>query len=73
MQTLEIRHFATLTIRTDPDGLYMLGPTSAGKRIIQELLESGDELYAFVNGLRLVSKGAVGDGGNVAHEIFELI
>jgi hypothetical protein len=39
VQTLEIRHFATLTIRTDPDGLYMLGTTSAGKRIIQELLE----------------------------------
>jgi hypothetical protein len=144
VQTLEIHHFATLTIRTDPDGLYMLGPTSAGKRIIQELLEveligprvrgrmignsgadwlaiaddgevtldirllietddgarvfvhldgranwaehlgrgpifstvrleSGDERYAFVNGLRLVSKGAVGEGGNVAHEIFELV
>jgi hypothetical protein len=142
--TLETRHFATLTIRTDPDGLYMLGTTSAGKRIIQELLEvelvgprvrgrmignsgadwlavaddgevtldirllietddgarvfvhldgranwaeqlgrgpifstarleSGDERYAFLNGLRLVSKGAVGDGGTVAHEIFELV
>jgi hypothetical protein len=35
--------------------------------------ESGDEAYAFVNGLRLVSKGVVGDGGNVAHEIFELV
>jgi hypothetical protein len=144
MQTLEIHHFATLTIRTDPDGLYVLGTTSAGKRIIQELLEvdlvgprvrgrmignigadwlavaddgevtldirllietddgarvfvhldgranwaeklgqgpifstvrfeSGDERYAFVNTLRLVSKGEVGAGGNVAHEIFELV
>ena len=36
-------------------------------------LESGDEPYAFVNGLRVVSKGAVGDSGNVAHEIFELV
>ena len=36
-------------------------------------LESGDDPYAFVNGLRLVSKGAVGEGGNVAHEIFELV
>jgi hypothetical protein len=142
--TLESRHFASLKIRTDPDGLYMLGTTSAGKRIIQELLEveltgervngnmignsgadwlavagdgevtldirvlietddgarvflhldgranwaeqlgrgaifsvvrfeSGDERYAFVNGLRLVSKGAVGDGGAVTHEIFELL
>jgi hypothetical protein len=102
VQSLEIRHFATLTIRTDPDGLYMLGTTSAGKRIIETddgarvfvhldgratwaeqlgqgpifstvRLESGDAPYAFVNGLRLVSKGAVGDGGTVAHEIFELV
>ena len=35
---MELRPFGTLTIQTDPDGLYMLGDTSAGKRIIQELL-----------------------------------
>ncbi len=144
METLKIQPFATLTIRTDPNGLYMLGTTSVGTRIIQELLEasvagdrlqgkmigksgadwltiasngevtldiriiiethdgakvfmhldgranwaeqlgkgaiyatvqieSGDERYAFVNGMRLVSKGEIGVDGNVAHEIYELV
>lgn len=144
MESLEIKHFATLSIRTDPNGLYMLGATSAGTRIIQELLEveltgdrvrghmignsgadwlaigsdgevtldirvlietndgarvyvhldgranwaeqlgrgaiystarleSGDDRYSWVNQLRLVSKGSVGEGGVVAHELFELI
>ncbi|MCW2549539.1 MAG: hypothetical protein JWN96_3999, partial [Mycobacterium sp.] len=35
---MELRPFGTLTINTDPDGLFMLGDTSAGKRIIQEFL-----------------------------------
>ena len=140
---MELRPFGTLTIVTDPDGLFLLGTTSAGKRIIQELksvqldgrvqgtmvgkaaadwltvdddgnvtldirvlliqtddgaqvyvhldgraqwperlgdgpiysratLEAGDERYAWVNHLPLVSKGAVAPGGGVAHELFEL-
>lgn len=140
---MELRPFATLTIETDPDGLFMLGPTSVGRRIIQEFssvrlegpklrgtmtgrsgadwltldaeghatmdirallltddgahvfvtldgradwseglgrgavfstarLESGDERYQWVNHLPLVSKGAVIEGGGVAHELFEL-
>jgi len=140
---MELLPFGTLTIQTDPDGLFMLGTTSAGKRIIQELLtvtfegerlkgtmvgkaaadwltvddngmttldirviiktddgahvyfaldgradwseglgrgviycradlESGDERYAWVNHLPLVSKGAVAAGGGVAHELFQL-
>ena len=144
MEPLQTHHFATLTIRTDPNGLYMLGATSVGTRIIQELLEahvagdrlgghmignsgadwltiaangevtldirvlietddgakvfvhldgranwaeqlgrgaiystvrieSGDERYAFVNGMRFVSKGEIGEGGAVAHEIYELV
>ena len=144
MDALEIRHFGTLSITTDPNGLFMLGATSAGKRIIQELLaaefdgerligrmignsgadwltiadngevtldirlvletndgarvyvhldgranwaerlgagaiyatarlESGDERYTFVNQLRLVSKGSIGEGGAVAHELYELM
>ena len=36
-------------------------------------LESGDERYSFVNQMRLVSKGSIGEGGNVAHELYELI
>jgi Protein of unknown function (DUF3237) len=33
---MELRPLGTLTIETDPDGLFMLGTTSAGQRIIQE-------------------------------------
>jgi len=140
---MELRPFGTLTIQTDPDGLFMLGETSVGRRIIQELksvrfegarftgamtgkfaadwltvddtghvtldirvllltedgahifvtldgrahwpeqlgrgaiyskvqLESGDERYAWVNHLPLVSKGEVVSGA-VAHEFFELV
>jgi hypothetical protein len=35
---MELRPLGTLTISTDPDGLYMLGETSAGRRIVQEFL-----------------------------------
>ena len=140
---MELRPLGTLTIQTDPDGLYMLGETSAGRRIIQEFLsvrldgdrvsgtmvgkagadwlsldsdghvvldirvllvtedgahvfvtldgrahwpqlgqgpiystaklESGDERYAWVNHLPLVSKGEIVEGRAVAHQIFELV
>ena len=141
---MELRPFGTLTIDTDPDGLFMLGTTSAGQRVIQEFrgvrlegeriratmtakagadwltisdegratidirvlvrtddgalvyvvldgradwwaglgrgpiystawLESGDERYAWVNHLPLVSKGEVTQGRAVAHELFELV
>jgi len=33
---MKLRPFGTLTIQTDPDGLYMLSATSVGLRIIQE-------------------------------------
>ncbi len=139
---MELRPLGTLTIQTDPDGLFMLGETSAGRRIIQELkavsfegdrlrgsmtgksaadwltvdaaghvtldirvllltddgahvfvtldgraywpqlgkgsiysratLESGDEKYAWVNHLPLVSKGEIVNGA-VAHELFQLV
>jgi hypothetical protein len=36
-------------------------------------LESGDERYHWVNRLPLVAKGAVLEGGGVAHELFELV
>ena len=35
---MELRPFGTLTIQTDPDGLFMLSPTAVGQRIIQEFL-----------------------------------
>jgi hypothetical protein len=141
---MELRPFGTLTIETDPDGLFMLGVTSGTQRIIQEFLsvrfeservrgtmtaraaadwltvddggratidirvllltddgahvyvtldgrarwaeglgrgpiysmarlESGDERYAWVNDVPLVSKGEVTAGRAVAHEFFQLI
>ena len=141
---MELRPFGTLTIQTDPDGLFMLGDTSAGRRMIQEFrsvllegerlsasmtgkagadwlaidstnhvtldirvvlqtgdgahffvtlagraywpqlgrgdifssvrIESGDEKYAWVNHLPLVSKGQIVEGSRaVAHRIFELV
>jgi hypothetical protein len=33
---MELRAFGILTIDTDPDGLFMLGTTSVGQRIVQE-------------------------------------
>ena len=141
---MNLEPFGTLTIQTDPDGLFMLGETSVGKRIIQEFLsvqfeserlrgsmtarsgadwltvdaagnatidikvllltddgahvfvtldgtarwgeglgrgpiysrarlESGDERYAWVNGVPLISKGAVTEDRAVAHQFFEMI
>ena len=35
---MELRPFGTLTIETDPEGLYILGVTSGTQRIIQEFL-----------------------------------
>jgi len=37
---MELEHFATLTLKVAGDGLYMLGPTPAGTRIIQEISEA---------------------------------
>ena len=34
---MQLEPFGILTIQTDPEGLFMLGETSVGRRIIQEL------------------------------------
>jgi hypothetical protein len=50
---MELRPFGTLTISTDPDGLYMLGDTSAGRRIVQEFLSvrlEGERLSGTMTG-----------------------
>jgi Protein of unknown function (DUF3237) len=50
---MELRPFGTLTIHTDPDGLFMLGKTSAGQRIIQEFLSvsfEGERLKGTMTG-----------------------
>jgi len=49
----ELRPFGTLTIQTDPDGLFMLGTTSVGRRIIQEFASvrfAGERLRATMTG-----------------------
>jgi hypothetical protein len=37
---MELRPFATLTLAVASDGLYMLGATPAGTRIVQEISEA---------------------------------
>jgi hypothetical protein len=38
IRAMELQPFGTLTIATDPQGLFMLGDTSVGQRIVQEFL-----------------------------------
>jgi hypothetical protein len=50
---MELRPFGTLTIQTDPDGSFILGTTSVGRRIIQEFLDvrlEGERLRATMTG-----------------------
>jgi hypothetical protein len=50
---MQLRPFGTLTIKTDPDGLFMLGETSVGRRIIQEFLSvsfEGERLRGVMTG-----------------------
>ena len=50
---MELRPFGTLTIQTDPDGLFMLGETSVGRRIIQEFVSvrfDGERLRGTMTG-----------------------
>jgi hypothetical protein len=37
---MELKPFATLTLAVASDGLYMLGATPAGTRIVQEINEA---------------------------------
>jgi hypothetical protein len=50
---MDLRPFATLTIQTDPDALFILGETSVGRRIIQEFLSvrlEGERLTGTMTG-----------------------
>jgi hypothetical protein len=50
---VQLEPFGTLTIQTDPNGLFMLGETSVGKRIIQEFLSvqfQGERLRGSMTG-----------------------
>jgi len=50
---MELRPLGTLTIQTDPEGLFMLGETSVGRRIIQEFVSvrfDGERLRGAMTG-----------------------
>jgi hypothetical protein len=69
---MELRPFGTLTINTDPDGLFMLGDTSAGKRIIQEVLSvtfEGERLRGVMTGKSGADWLAIDPTGHVTLDI----
>jgi hypothetical protein len=71
---MDLRPFGTLTIQTNPDGRADWSEgLGRGAVYSTARLESGDERYRWVNHLPLASKGAVLEGGGVAHELFELV
>src|ERR1700730_3156689 len=73
---VQLEPFGTLTIQTDPDGLFMLGETSVGKRIIQELRSvrfEGERLRASMTGKCAADWLAVDPDGNVTLDIRVLL
>src|SRR4029078_3430770 len=68
---MELQPFGTLTIVTDPDGLFMLGTTSAGKRIIQELksVRLDGRVQGTMTGKAAADWLTVDDNGNVTLDI----
>jgi hypothetical protein len=73
---MELRPFGTLTIQTDPNGLFMLGDTSAGRRIIQEFLSvrfEGERLRGEMTGRSGADWLAVDADGHVTLDIRVLL
>ena len=73
---MQLEPFGTLTIQTDPDGLYMLGQTSAGTRIIQELLSvrfAGERLRGSMTGKSAADWLTVDAAGHVTLDIRVLL
>jgi hypothetical protein len=73
---MQLRRLGTLTIQTDPNGLYMLGATSAGKRIIQEFLSvgfDGERLRGVMTAKAGADWLAVDDDGHVTLDIRVLL
>src|SRR3954453_14122909 len=68
---MELRPFGTLTIVTDPDGLFMLGTTSVGRRIIQELksVELSGRVEGTMTGKAAADWLTVDADGNVTLDI----
>jgi hypothetical protein len=73
---VQLEPFGTLTIQTDPDGLYMLGETSVGTRIIQELRSvqfEGERLRGSMVGKSAADWLTIDPGGNVTLDIRVLL
>lgn len=73
---MELRSFGTLTIQTDPNGLFILGSTPAGRRIVQEFRAvhfESDRLRAVMTGKSGVDWLAVDSEGHVTLEIRVLL
>jgi hypothetical protein len=69
---VELRRFGTLTIQTDPDGLFMLGATTVHRRIIQEFLSvrfDGDRLNGVMTGRAGADWLTVDEHGNATMDI----
>jgi hypothetical protein len=73
---VELRAFGTLTIDTDPDGLFILGKTSVGTRIIQEFRTvgfAGERLRGVMTGHSGADWLTVDDVGNATIDIRVLL
>jgi uncharacterized protein DUF3237 len=73
---MELRAFGTLTIDTDPEGLFILDKTSVGMRVIQEFLAvrfGGDRLRATMTGHSGADWLTVDDAGNATIDIRVLL
>jgi hypothetical protein len=73
---VRLEPFGTLTIQTDPDGLFMLGETSARTRIIQELRAvrfEGERLRGSLTGKSAADWLTVDPAGNVTLDIRVLL
>jgi hypothetical protein len=73
---MELRAFGLLTIDTDPDGLFMLGATSVGQRIIQEFRSvrfEGERLRGTMTGKAGADWLTVDDRGNATIDIRVLL
>src|ERR1044072_2383094 len=68
---MELRPFRTLTIVTDPAGLLMLGTTSVGRRISQELesVQLDGRVQGTMTGKAAADWLTVDDDGNVTLDI----
>src|SRR5436305_14158529 len=73
---MELRPFGTLAIQTDPDGLFMLGKTSVGQRIVQEFLAvtfEGERLRGTMTGKSGADWLTIDDDNNATIDIRVLL